>query len=67
MSSRLNSTGLTIAALVLSLMAPLLPTAYSPLPVLAQSPTDAASKAEADRLLEQGIQQYRTSQFDAAF
>ena len=32
--------------------------------VLAQTPD--AQKAEADRLLEQGIEQYRTSQFDAA-
>ena len=32
--------------------------------VLAQTPD--AQKAEADRLLEQGLEQYRTSQFDAA-
>ena len=58
MPSRLKSTGLTIAALVLSLTAPLLPTAYSPLSVLAQTSTNSASKAEADRLLQQGSQQY---------
>ena len=67
MSPHLKSTGLAIAALVLSLTAPLLPTAYSPLPVLAQTSTNSASKAEADRLLQQGNQQYRISQFDAAF
>jgi CHAT domain-containing protein/tetratricopeptide (TPR) repeat protein len=33
---------------------------------LAQSPTDSPQKREADRLLQQGIQQYRTSQFRAA-
>ena len=67
MSPHLKSTGLAIAALVLSLTAPLLPAAYSPLPVLAQTSTNSASKAEADRLLQQGNQQYRISQFDAAF
>ena len=67
MSPHLKSTGLAIAALVLSLTAPLLPTAYSPLSVLAQTSTHSASKAEADRLLQQGRQQYRISQFDAAF
>ncbi len=67
MSPHLKSTGLAIAALVLSLTAPLLPTAYSPLPVLAQTSTNSASKAEADRFLQQGNQQYQISQFDAAF
>ena len=33
-------------------------------PVLAQSP--APSKAQADRLLQQGIEQYQISQFEAA-
>lgn len=67
MPPRLKSTGLTLAALVLSLTAPLLPTAYFPLPVLAQTSTNSVSKAQVDRLLQQGIQQFQTSQFDAAF
>jgi hypothetical protein len=67
MLPRLKFTGLAIAALVLSLTAPLLSTAYFPLPVRAQTSTNSAAKAEADRLLRQGNQQYDTSRFDAAF
>ncbi len=46
---------------------PVLPGSFfSPLPVLAQLPTNSASKAEADQLLQQGLQQYKNSQFPAA-
>lgn len=47
----------------LSVVAPF-PTPYSPLPTFAQ--TTDARKAEARRLMQQGIQQHQTSQFQAA-
>jgi CHAT domain-containing protein/Flp pilus assembly protein TadD len=40
------------------------PAPFSALPVIAQASTER--KAEADRLLQQGIEQYKTSQFQAA-
>lgn len=40
------------------------PAPFSALPVMAQTVTER--EAEADRFLEQGIEQYETSQFQAA-
>lgn len=63
MNFRLKSTALAIGTLAFCLAVPLVCTQ---LPVLAQIPTPSASKAEADRFLKQGIEQYQTSQFEAA-
>lgn len=50
---------------LLSFSVPFLLTSVAAPPALAQTVEDR--QAEADRLLQQGIQQYRTSQFQAAF
>lgn len=62
--SKLTPIFLTSISLFLVAAAPLLPTSYFLLPAIAQ--TINARQAEADRLLKQGLQQYQTSQFQAA-
>jgi CHAT domain-containing protein/uncharacterized protein HemY len=62
----LKSTGFAIAALLLSLTTPLYPTLHTLAPVFAQIPATSTTKAEADQLLQQGIEQFETSQFEAA-
>ncbi|MGV0026228.1 hypothetical protein [Phormidesmis priestleyi] len=64
MPPRLKFVGLAIATLLFCGAPTLLPRADWLLPTLAQTTTDR--KAEADRLLDQGVQQYRTSQYEAA-
>jgi tetratricopeptide (TPR) repeat protein len=55
-----------MAAIALSLATPLPPVPGLSLPALTQTSTKSAAKAEADRLLQQGIEQFQTSQFEAA-
>ncbi len=62
--SRLTNVFLASISLFLLATIPLLTTPDSLLPAIAQ--TTDARKTEADRLLEQGIQQYQTSQFPTA-
>lgn len=69
MRPHLKSVGLAMATLLLCLgSGTIAPSA--PLPASAQTSTTQDQKAEAsskaDRLLEQGIQQYRTSQYESA-
>ncbi|NJP09992.1 MAG: tetratricopeptide repeat protein [Leptolyngbyaceae cyanobacterium RU_5_1] len=63
MPSRLTLLAL-LSTLPLCLTAPPLPISHSLLPASAQ--TADTQKAEADRLLNQGHEQYQTSQFEAA-
>ncbi|MDX2229917.1 MAG: CHAT domain-containing protein [Leptolyngbyaceae cyanobacterium bins.349] len=66
MHSRLSSIHLATASLLLSLIYPLLPLS-PPFPLLpAKAQTTQDRKAEADRLFQQGIEQFQTSQFEAA-
>ncbi|MEG4940678.1 CHAT domain-containing tetratricopeptide repeat protein [Microcoleus sp. F4-D5] len=62
--SRLTHVFLASISLFLLATIPLLTTPDSLFPAIAQ--TTDARQAEADRLVEQGIQQYKTSQFPAA-
>lgn len=55
---------LTLHIATVSTPTTLIPLSPGGLRVLAQTPD--AQKAEADRLLQQGIEQFQTSQFDAA-
>jgi tetratricopeptide (TPR) repeat protein len=55
---------ITLVAATTTAFAPNFPLSFAAPPALAQ--TSANRKAQADRLLEQGIQQYKISQFQAA-
>lgn len=54
-------------AVLLALTTPVLFTCFLELPAVAQTTPSADREAEADRLLEQGIQQFQVSQFREAF
>jgi CHAT domain-containing protein/Flp pilus assembly protein TadD len=66
MSLRLRLVGWFTLPLLLALIPSLLPIPRYLLSTTAQAQTSHDQKAEADRLLLQGIEQYHTSQFDAA-
>ncbi|BAY64566.1 TPR repeat-containing protein [Calothrix brevissima NIES-22] len=61
---KLSLTVLITLILTISPSIANLPPLFQPSQVLAQTPADR--KAEADRLLNQGVEQYQTSQFEAA-
>jgi hypothetical protein len=61
---KLSLTALITLILTISLPIANLPPLFQASQVLAQMPADP--KAEADRLLNQGVEQYQTSQFEAA-
>ncbi|MBD2774850.1 CHAT domain-containing protein [Iningainema tapete] len=67
---RSNKIGLsvfiTLVIVVSSSYAANLPVAFTASQVLALSANERKAQAEADRLFEQGLQQYQTSQFQAA-
>ncbi|MGI0493757.1 tetratricopeptide repeat protein [Alkalinema pantanalense CENA528] len=59
-----NNTQGVILGILLTTIVP--GVAIGPVPVAIAQTNPAAQKAEAERLLQQGIQQYQTSQFEAA-
>ncbi|MEH2033521.1 MAG: CHAT domain-containing protein [Nostoc sp.] len=66
MSFRLKLVGLFTLQLLLTLIPSLVPIPGELLSITAQAQTSQNQKTEADRLLQQGIQQFNTSKFEAA-